>query len=135
MAMAYDEDTLYKLAFEQIKKYKPHNLGTLVQLMGISYDTYYRRFPVGSEKSEQIKRALQLEKGEMFSVIINKSFQSDTPTDRAILLKLYGDNETRRKLSTNYQEITGKDGEPIQVDPFARIRENNDIDRKAEDSD
>jgi hypothetical protein len=52
-----------------------------------------------------------------------------------MILKIYGGNEMRRKLATNYNEVTGKDGDAIKVDPFTKIRENNGIDREAKGSD
>lgn len=133
--MAYNTDELYKLALEQIKKYKPHNFKQLFGLMGISHDTFYNHFPIDSDKSDNIKREMQLVAAEVTAATIKRTFDSDTPTDRAMILKIYGGNEMRRKLATNYNEITGKDGGKIEVDPFSKIRENNGIDREAKDSD
>lgn len=133
--MAYNTDELYKLALEQIKKYKPHSILQLCGLIGISHDTFYNHFPIDSDKSDNIKREMQLVAAEVTAVTIKKTFDSDTPTDRAMILKIYGGNEMRRKLSTNYNEVTGKDGDAIKVDPFTKIRENNGIDREAKGSD
>ena len=133
--MAYNTDELYKLALEQIKKYKPHSFGQLFGLMGISHEAFYNHFPINSEKNDNIKREMQLVAAEVTAATIKRTFDSDTPTDRAMILKIYGGNEMRRKLATNYNEITGKDGGKIEVDPFSKIRENNGIDREAKDSD
>ena len=133
--MAYNTDELYKLALEQIKKYKPHSILQLCGLIGISHDTFYNHFPIDSDKSDNIKREMQLVAAEVTAATIKKTMKADTPTDRAMILKIYGGNEMRRKLATNYNEVTGKDGDAIKVDPFTKIRENNGIDREAKDSD
>ena len=133
--MAYNTDELYKLALEQIKKYKPHSFGQLFGLMGISHEAFYNHFPINSEKNDNIKREMQLVAAEIMAATIKKTREADTPTDRAMVMKIYGGDEIRRKLSTNYNEITGKDGGKIEIDPFSKIRENNGIDKEAKDSD
>jgi hypothetical protein len=133
--MAYNTDELYKLALKQIKKHKPHSILQLCGLIGISHDTFYNHFPIDSDKSDNIKREMQLVAAEVTAATIKKTLEADTPTDRAMILKIYGGNEMRRKLATNYNEVTGKDGDAIKVDPFTKIRENNGIDREAKGSD
>ena len=69
--MAYNTDELYKLALEQIKKYKPHSILQLCGLIGISHDTFYNHFPIDSDKSDNIKE-MQLVAAEVTAVTIKK---------------------------------------------------------------
>lgn len=113
--MAYNTQILLQTAKEIIKKYKPHNLMQLIALIGISPDTFYVHFPLNSKESEEIKKEIQLSNAEVVAATLNKTFTADTPSDRAMILKIYGGEEMRKKLSTNYNEISGEGNKEINI--------------------
>ena len=82
-------------------------------MIGISDDTYYRLFPIGSDESDNIKQLLQKNKIQLKVALRKKWLESDNATTQLALYKLCSTEAEHRLLQQNYSEVTGKDGAPI----------------------
>ena len=111
--MAYDKDTLYKRAIDVIDKNKLVFVEDITAMIGISDDTYYRLFPIGSDESDNIKQLMQKNKIQIKVALRKKWLESDNATTQLALYKLCSTETEHRLLQQNYSEVTGKDGAPI----------------------
>jgi hypothetical protein len=73
--------------------------------------TFYN---LGLDKLDTIKDALEQNKIETKNSMRAKWYKSDNATLQIALMKLISSDEERRKMSQNYNEITGIDGEDIR---------------------
>ena len=85
----------------------------ITAMIGISDDTYYRLFPIGSDESDNIKQLLQKNKIQLKVALRKKWLDSDNATTQLALYKLCSTETEHRLLQQNYSEVTGKDGAPI----------------------
>lgn len=80
--------------------------------IGISKETYYRHFPLGSDGYDFIKAILEKNKIKLKVSMRKKWFQSDAPALQIGLYKLIGTDEERTRLGDKVeqkQEVTVKE--------------------------
>lgn len=111
--MAYNKDKIFERSLSVIKEHNLYFIEDVVAYLPCSKETFYTFFPVESDKFDAIKD--ELEKNRVVSKVgIRKKWSdSDNTTQQLALYRLIGTDEERRKLSTSYNEVTGKDGKPL----------------------
>ncbi len=108
--MAYDRDKIYKQAQELIKKKNLIFVEDIIALLPISKQTFYDYFPTDSDKLDNIKQMLELNKVGMKVSMRSKWYKSDAPALQISLMKLICTEEERKKLLTgNINEDQNKD--------------------------
>ena len=107
--MAYDTATLKEKAIEAIKKSNLIFVEDVCALIGISKDTYYNHFPIGSDVSYELTSMLEKNKISLKVNLRKKWLESDNPTTQMALYKLCSTDIEHRKLNQNYTDITSKD--------------------------
>lgn len=78
------------------------------------------------DKSDDIKEAIFLNKRRGVTSLIDKWMDSENATLQIAAFKLVCDVDERKAISQSNIDHTTKD-QPILIDPFAAIRENNGI--------
>jgi hypothetical protein len=106
--MAYDTDTLYERALEEIEKNNLFFFQDVYAYLGISHDSFYRFFPTESERYETIKERLDKNKMKTKVSIRSKLHKSTSPAGLLALYKLLATNDERRALSMEYREHSGE---------------------------
>lgn len=132
--MPYDTKILKKKAETVIKAHNLIFVEDVCALIGISKSTYYLHFPIGSDDSNDLNNLLEKNKITLKVNLRKKWLESDNATVQMALYKLCSTDVEHKKLQQNYTDVTTK-GEQIQVDPFAKIRENVGINTEAKESD
>jgi hypothetical protein len=74
--------------------------------------TFYN---LGLDKLDTIKDALEQNKIETKNSMRAKWYKSDNATLQIALMKLISSDEERRKMSQNYNEMSGRDGEELII--------------------
>ncbi len=115
--MAHDKKKLEKKALEEIKKKKLIFIEDVVCYLPCSRATFYNH---NLDKLDTIKDALELNKVDIKTSLRSKWYKSENATLQMALMRLTCSDDERRKLAINYQEITGKDGEPLVLTPEER---------------
>ena len=127
MSSLIDKDKLKAKAIEVIGKNKLIFIEDICAMCGISKDAFYRKFPVGSDDYDELRKLLDENKITLKVGLRKKWFDSDNATTQMALYKLCSTEIEHKKLQQNYSDITTK-GEKIEVsDPFAQIRKNHGI--------
>lgn len=83
--------------------------------LGVSYQTIYRRFPVGSPEREQIVEALNSNKEVVKNIMRKKWLVSDNATLQLALYKLLAREEERKALSNTSSDINVTADKEIQL--------------------
>lgn len=83
--------------------------------LGVSYQTVYRRFPVGSPEREQIVEALNANKELVKNVLRKKWLASDNATLQLALYKLLARDEERKALNNTSSDINVTADKEIQL--------------------
>ena len=117
--MAYKTEDLYKKAIDAIKSNNLFFLTDVYSYLGISHDTFYKHFPLESEKMDAIKERLNKNAMRTKVSIRSKLHQSTSPTGLLALYKLLATEDERRALSMEYRDHTSK-GEKIELPPWVR---------------
>ena len=113
--MAYNKKKIYEQALADAEKYHFFFIDDLVAWLGISRTTFYSFFPAESDKLNKIKEQLEKNKLTTKHEIRNRWSKSDNPSEQIALYKLIATPEERKKLSSNYIELTGENGKPINL--------------------
>lgn len=133
MGSLIDKDKLFEKAKEVIPKYKLIFIEDVCAYLGISKPTFYVHLPVGSNEFNELRELLDKNCIEIKVSLRKKWFDSDNATLQMALYKLTSTDVEHKKLQQNYTDIT-TNNESINVDPFAKMRENNGLNDKAKDS-
>lgn len=104
--MAYKTEDLYKQAIEAIKSNNLFFLADVYAYLGISHDTFYKHFPLESEKMESIKEAINKNKARTKISIRSKLHGSNSPTGLLALYKLICTDDERKALSMQHFDHT-----------------------------
>ena len=113
--MAYDTKILKEKAIELINKNKLIFIEDVCAMLGISKPCFYDHFKVDSNDFNELSTLLEENKISLKVSMRKKWFDSENATMQMALYKLCSTPEEHKKLQQNYQELTGKDGEPLQV--------------------
>ncbi len=111
----YNKKKIYEQALQDAEMYHFFFIDDLVAWLGISRTTFYNFFPPDSDKLNNIKQKLEKNKLTTKHEIRKQWRESDNPTERIALYKLIATPEERKKLSSNYIELTGNDGKAIEI--------------------
>lgn len=110
--MAYKTSDLIKKAIEAIEKYKLIFIDEIVSYLPCNRATFYNH---KLDKLDSIKELLDENKDKIKSSLRSKWYKTDNATLQLALMRLICTDTERRKLAMNYNEITGKDGEPVSI--------------------
>jgi len=132
--MAYNKKEIYKLAVDAIEKNNLFFITDIVAWMPCEKTTFYELFPDKSEESDTFKGKLEQNKIKTKSAIRAKLFKGEKAAELLALYRLICTGEERQMLNQQYIDHTSK-GDKITEDPFKQIRENAEINDKAETSD
>jgi len=108
--MAYKTADLEKQAIEAIEKFDLFFIEDIVSFLPCSKQTFYDH---KLDELDTIKEGLLKNRTEVKVGLRSKWYKSDNPTVQLALYRLTCEDDERRKLAMNYQEVTGKDGIPI----------------------
>ncbi len=114
--MAYKKQEIIDLSLELIKKHKIKKQNHLIAFLPISEATFYSW---KMEEIEAVKRALRDSCRVRVCNIVNDWLDSDNPTLQIAGFKQICDDDERKKLSTNYTDITTQgdkiEGAPVMI--------------------
>lgn len=110
--MAYDKQKIFEQAKEMIVKHKLFFVDDIVAFLPIHKATFYEFFPPESEKSDELKRLLEINRVELKVSMRSKWYKSNAPALQMALMKLIATPEELRKLSMNHQ-VTEEVEKPI----------------------
>lgn len=113
--MAYDKKQIFDKAMTAIEENKLSFVADLISFLPCSLQTFYTFFPKDSEDLECLKTKLDENKVTLKRSLRKKWAESENATLQLALYKLCADDEERRRLATNYNEHTGKDGGDIEI--------------------
>jgi len=106
----------------------------LVAFLPCDKTTFYRKFPLGCNEYNSIKRALETNKVSTKSAIRHRLFNMDNPTAQLALYRMIATPEERDAISTTKTDITSG-GEKITKEPITIeiIDSRNQIEQLEED--
>lgn len=108
--MAYKTADLEKQAIAAIDKYKLFFIEDVISFLPCSKQTFYDH---KLDELDILRELLQKNKVEVKVGLRSKWYKSDNPTVQLALYRLTCEEDERRKLAMNYQELTGKDGKDL----------------------
>lgn len=134
MAMAYSRKRLYEQAMQVIEERNLFFIEDLVAFLPCDKTTFYRKFPLGCNEYNSIKRALETNKVRTKSAIRHRLFNMDNPTAQLALYRMIATPEERDAISTTKTDITSG-GEKITKEPITIeiIDSRNQIEQLEED--
>ena len=134
MAMAYSRKRLYEQAVQVIEERNLFFIEDLVAFLPCDKTTFYRKFPLGCNEYNSIKRALETNKVRTKSAIRHRLFNMDNPTAQLALYRMIATPEERDAISTTKTDITSG-GEKITKEPITIeiIDSRNQIEQLEED--
>jgi len=114
--MAYNKEELYKQAIESIKEHKLYFIEDVVGYLPCHRDTFYKLFPIDSDKYDTIKKELEDNRVATKIKLRNKWLESTSAPLQIGLMKLLGTDDEVDRLNGSRQKIdhTTK-GESINV--------------------
>ena len=126
----YNKKEIFEKSVKLTKSKNLFFIEDIIALIGISKPTFYEFFPPESNELNELKKLIEENRVKVKQVIRKKWFDSDNPTSQFALYKLIGTEEERKRLSTNYNELTGKDGGAIEMEisPLEKIRKSLNLD-------
>lgn len=123
--MALKKDEMVKQCLEVIKKHRLVFIEEIISFVPFSKPTFYAH---DLNEVNEIKEALELNKVQIKNGLRAKWYKSDNPTVQIALYKLTADENERKLLSTNYQEHTIKQEQPLFPDDVINNGENESED-------
>jgi hypothetical protein len=109
----YDKEKLFRRAIDVIRKNRLCFIEDIIPFLPVVRQTFYDYFPTGSDKMVIIREELDANKIEIKESLKRKWFNSDNATLQIALYKTICTEDERRRLATNYSELTGKNGESL----------------------
>jgi hypothetical protein len=107
----YKKKDIEAKSLKAIKEHRLFFINDIPAYLPCCRATFYN---LGLDKLDTIKDALEQNKIETKNSMRAKWYKSDNATLQIALMKLISSDEERRKMSQNYNEITGIDGEDIR---------------------
>ena len=104
--MAYDKQKIFEQAKEMIVKHKLFFVEDIVAFLPCNKTTYYEFFPTESNESNELKELLNKNRTELKVSMRSKWYKSNAPALQMALMKLICNDEERRMLSMQHNDIT-----------------------------
>jgi len=104
--MAYDKQKIFEQAKEMIVKHKLFFVDDIVAFLPCHKATFYEFFPPESEQSDELKELLNQNRTELKVSMRSKWYKSNAPALQMALMKLICNDEERRMLSMQHNDIT-----------------------------
>ncbi len=104
--MAYDKNKIFEQAKEMIVKHKLFFIEDIVAFLPISKPTFYDYFPIDSNEFNDLKGLLETNRTELKVSMRSKWYKSNAPALQMALMKLICNDEERRMLSMQHNDIT-----------------------------
>lgn len=104
--MAYDKQKIFEQAKEMIVKHKLFFVDDIVAFLPCHKATFYEFFPPESEQSDELKGMLETNRTELKVSMRSKWYKSNAPALQMALMKLICNDEERRMLSMQHNDIT-----------------------------
>ena len=104
--MAYDKKKIFEQAKEMIVKHKLFFLEDIVAFLPCNKTTFYVFFPTESNESNELKELLNKNRTELKVSMRSKWYKSNAPALQMALMKLICNDEERRMLSMQHNDIT-----------------------------
>ena len=104
--MAYDKNKIFEQAKEMIVKHKLFFIEDIVAFLPIAKKTFYEYFPIESNESNELKGLLETNRTELKVSMRSKWYKSNAPALQMALMKLICNDEERRMLSMQHNDIT-----------------------------
>lgn len=111
----YNKKKIYQQALADAETYHFFFIDDLVAWLGISRTTFYNFFPPESDKLNKIKERLEKNKISTKHQIRQRWSNSNNPSEQIALYKLLATPEERKMLAANYIELTGENGNAINI--------------------
>jgi hypothetical protein len=102
--MAYDKQKIFEQAKEMIVKHKLFFIDDICAFLPCHKATFYEFFPPESEKSDELKRMLEINRVELKVSMRSKWYKSNAPALQMALMKLIATPDELRKLSMQFVE-------------------------------
>jgi hypothetical protein len=116
--MAFSKDELIAKSIELIKANNLITQTEVISLLPCSRQTYYT---IGLDKVDELKDALEANKGKTKIFLKNKWKESDNATLQIALFKLCADADELHRLAVNYTDVT-TGGEKINLPPINWVK-------------
>ena len=113
--MAYKTSYLKEKAIAAIKERKLIFIEEIVSYLPCNKNTFYNH---KLHESNELRDLLEKNRDEIKSSLRAKWYKSDNATLQLALMRLVCTDSERKKLAINYNEHTGKDGEPLKVQTY-----------------
>jgi hypothetical protein len=104
--MAYDKQKIFEQAKEMIVKHKLFFIEDIVAFLPCNKTTFYEFFPTESNESNELKGLLETNRTELKVSMRSKWYKSNAPALQMALMKLICNDEERRMLSMQHNDIT-----------------------------
>jgi len=118
--MAYKTAELEQKAIKAIKKENLIFIEEVVSFLPCSKPTFYEH---KLNELDSIKDLLDNNKASIKTGLRNKWYKSDNATVQIALMRLVCSDAERRKLAVNYNELSGPEGEKMQIEIVTRVIE------------
>ena len=113
--MAYDKEKVYNDVISAINIFKLKHFEYVQAYVEPSMPTLYELFPLESYELNTIKAALEKNKINAKTKMVDKWQDSENPTLQIAAFKLIATDEERKALSTNWNENNNNNLTPISV--------------------
>jgi hypothetical protein len=104
--MAYDKNKIFEQAKEMIVKHKLFFIEDIVAFLPCDKTTFYRFFEPESNEYNELKGLLETNRTELKVSMRSKWYKSNAPALQMALMKLICNDEERRMLSMQHNDIT-----------------------------
>ena len=104
--MAYKTEDLFNTAIEQIKKHKLFFIEDIIAFLPCRKSTFYEHFPNDSDYYKRMFEELEQNRTELKVSMRSKWYKSNAPALQMALMKLICNDEERRMLSMQHNDIT-----------------------------
>jgi hypothetical protein len=104
--MAYDKQKIFEQAKEMIVKHKLFFIEDIVAFLPCDKTTFYRFFEPESNEYNELKGLLETNRTELKVSMRSKWYKSNAPALQMALMKLICNDEERRMLSMQHNDIT-----------------------------
>jgi hypothetical protein len=125
----YKKKDIEAKSLKAIKEHRLFFINDIPAYLPCCRATFYN---LGLDKLDSIKDSLEQNKIETKNSMRAKWYKSDNATLQIALMKLISSDDERRKMSQNYNEMSGRDGDELVIRIVedtklkdARSRDNN----------
>jgi hypothetical protein len=100
--MAYNKQILFDKAKEQIVSKRLIFVEEVASFIGISKQTLYEFYPIGSDEMDELKKLIEDNKISLKTSMRKKWYDSDNATLQMGLMKLIANPEEHKRLSQTF---------------------------------